>query len=431
MPTVTGDINKIAGAAVTSGEVRFTATSPVVQDPNAKTTSLATSVAQHAVPLTGTGTISTTLPVTGADWVYRVEISAYVDGNRVQGLPRLLLDVPATGADLSDAGVEGAQSGRVIVNRMVGTSELSAALAPIRATAADAVAIAEDAVSTVEAIEGPISTRLGALEVLGGLEPGDVSDATVQNLITQEGTSTRTALNAAIGQSAVTSSTVARIVATDDPATVPAENELVLVYQGPRRMFEQFDDGLIGLTPRWKGRADWQAGAGDITIPASGTTGTRRRALSFDQVGSAEADVEVMAEFVRTGTQAALACGVALRGRTEPNGAETGIVVGVSSDFLTAWTFVAGVATNIPGVTVAITSGTAYRLRARIDGNRLTARIWASSDPEPTVWQMDTTATAVPSPGWVGLASSAMTPAIVQAWRWASVGTQGQTAVIP
>jgi hypothetical protein len=186
MPTVTGNIKRIAGSNVTSGQVRFTSTVPVVQDRTANTTTLG--VAEHTVQIGSSGAISTTLPATGPDWVYEVEIIALA-GTKMIETPILLLPVPAAGADLSDAGVKGQATGDVVVRQTVTAGELQAAVAtavaPVEAkiTAAEAAAVeARQSVYRAEATVGEYEPRIHGIEVMAGIEPGSVTDGQTSNL---------------------------------------------------------------------------------------------------------------------------------------------------------------------------------------------------------------------------------------------------------
>lgn len=67
-------------------------------------------------------------------------------------------------------------------------------IAQANTTAGQAVAIATDAKGTAEAIEGPISTRLGYLETREGLAPGDVYDVETASVLAQPDSESNAAL---------------------------------------------------------------------------------------------------------------------------------------------------------------------------------------------------------------------------------------------
>lgn len=150
MPTVTGDVKTVAGSAVTSGEVRFRSTQPIVQNRTLQTTTLATDAAEYKAPLNSSGTFSVDLPASGDGWAYEAEIVAYVGSNRVKGLPKLVLEVPELGTDLAEAGVLGQRAGNVIIRKMALMAEIGETVA----AADNAVTVSNTALSTANNAKG-------------------------------------------------------------------------------------------------------------------------------------------------------------------------------------------------------------------------------------------------------------------------------------
>jgi parallel beta-helix repeat protein len=216
MPTVTGNIKRIAGTDVTAGRVVFTATTPVIQDRNAKTTRLGAGVAEHVVTIGASGTFTTSLPATGEGWVYEVQIVAFVGAYQVENLPTLVLPVSEAGADLSDAGLKGHASGQVVIRQTASAGELSAAigsaLGPFEASVTEAKAAAKesrDFAYRAEATVGGYEPRIKGIEAMAGLSPESPTDGQTSTLVSNAGTLTgqavRTAAtNVVAGHTAVT-----------------------------------------------------------------------------------------------------------------------------------------------------------------------------------------------------------------------------------
>jgi hypothetical protein len=57
------------------------------------------------------------------------------------------------------------------------------------------------------------------------------------------------------------------------------------------------------------------------------------------------------------------------------------------------------------GTTPAHVAGNAWKVRVRVEGSALSAKVWKSTVTEPVGWQITATDTALPSPGGVGLRS--------------------------
>ena len=241
----------------------------------------------------------------------------------------------------------------------------------------------------------------------------------------------RGALDTAIGQLAVTSTSVGRIITSTDPAEPLAEGEVLLVYQGPRSWTEDFTDGLYGMTPRWNARDRWQWEAGDVTLlhPAGEPGwGSVRSALSIDALGQVETEVELLSEVTVGANNNALNNGLILRGSGTP-GKETGFAAGLHADGWWVGRYTDGAWTLLSSGSAGATAGEMFRMRFRV-GDRLQFRLWRAANPEPTWWTYDDSlVTAIP-PGWYGLASALATPNFTQRWHRVAVATQGGTAAL-
>ena len=270
-----------------------------------------------------------------------------------------------------------------------------------------------------------IVPRMEQIETMAGLAPGEVTDAQTANLISRANTSTRAALGAAIVSGAV-EAVGGRMVFTDDLGITVPDGTVVFHYQGPRAWVESLSDGLIGFTPRWARRTEWVGGKGSIALPYIAPGGTARLALSIDALGSNERDVEIRAVVERSQKLGALHCGVIFRGSGVP-GQEGGVAVGFINETLTAGRYQNGTYSTISTVPAGIQNATRYVIRARMDGNKLQAKVWQEGTAEPAAWMLDSVVDTNSGPGWAGLVTA--TRSMSQTWSNLSVATQGNTAV--
>jgi len=152
--------------------------------------------------------------------------------------------------------------------------------------------------------------------------------------------------------------------------------------------------------------ATFRTDFGDLTLQYGGktlshvkSTSTARRALSWDDPGSAT-DVEILAllSITRPTTER---FHVIMRGGGS-GGTETGLAVGINYGIgLQFSQYSSGTLTNFSS-SFTIVAGQRMWVRARANGSNLRARLWMPGDAEPSTWDIDETTTVTGS-GWLGL----------------------------
>ena len=259
--------------------------------------------------------------------------------------------------------------------------------------------------------------RIGAVETLRGLAPGDLSDATVASLVANPDSQTTSALGtpvAALTADKVEGIGVGRIVATKDPDFPLEDGDLMILIDTPR-YFTDFSGYPTGQAP-----ADWSlpwsqgnytvvddAGADGGKVLREGSSSSVRRPISWDAIdedAATHADVEVVFKW-RANQESAVPRSI-LRGAGGP-GDETGYLAGhsITRSGLQLGYYVNGSATLTTDENVgpAWVDDQWYITRARAEGTTVSARTWVASEPEPVQWQITREWEHVNTPGFVGL----------------------------
>ncbi|MGY4845509.1 pyocin knob domain-containing protein [Kocuria sp. MNB10] len=281
-------------------------------------------------------------------------------------------------------------------------------------------------------------TRLSAVEALGGLEPGDTSDAAVASHLADRQSMSRAAFDAAVLDSVVdpttevgsyvdstymrvdraheifvTSSDVRRII-TDPNARMTLQPGDFLLSPPTVEKRTTFYGTAVGQapgkwTPLW-GTAPWTVEADTDALSGKALkvtgTGTNLQMLTWDVLGAAVRDVELLARWRVTDLKALPRFVFHAGGDfATRNGQEIYLA---ASGQINWWTRNAGVSGGGTGANPlgAPIVGTWYRVRARIYNNTIYFKAWADTAVEPGNWQASPSRPTVLAPGRVGIGSA-------------------------
>src|SRR5262245_30773397 len=88
-----------------------------------------------------------------------------------------------------------------------------------------------------------------------------------------------------------------------------------------------------------------------------------------------------------------------------------------------------GTYTSIGSASFTTAPNTRYRMRLRVNGSNLKAKIWLATDAEPGAWMVDVTESSIISAGWSGIFAYLATQN--HDFNWVTYATNGGTAPTP
>lgn len=239
--------------------------------------------------------------------------------------------------------------------------------------------------------------------------------------------------SAVIGTGGVVSSSVSRIITSTDPNTPLQEGDLLLIFEPPFSLVEDFADGLEGWSSRWGGGlASWSANtdSGSLDGHAVQQQGAvvGRYALGWDAVDEhTPADVELLARVKGTSLSVSTS-GLVVRG-AGGDGTQTGYRAMMANGSAALSKFVDGTSTILAQTNPIGPAEGWFWIRFRVQGSTIQAKFWADGTQEPTTWTRTVTDTTIPDGGFVGISSGGGAQAAM--WDYVSVAVDGETAVAP
>lgn len=221
--------------------------------------------------------------------------------------------------------------------------------------------------------------------------------------------------SAIIGTGGVVSPSVSRIIASFDPDIPLNDGDLLLVYDPPVSMVEDFTEGMEAWSPMGHPHS-WEHEVinGDGMVTVTPETGADRGFLTSDTVGEV-ADVEVVVKMTTTAVTSSVGTGVGIRLSGAP-GSENGYLVYLvkppeESLQVAMARYSDGVFTaiGVRPISFELDADSFIWVRVRNESGRLYVKFWADGDDEPAEWQADVSGHHVSTPGRVGLGPGSRT----------------------
>jgi len=197
------------------------------------------------------------------------------------------------------------------------------------------------------------------------------------------------------------------------------------MWGGGKPQWTDFGSNDVGIAPSDWTRS-WNSGTWTTRV-VSDTTGVSGKTFTIEVSGTALAlmgfswrrvqssfqDGEILGiAKMNTGTAVTSGARFVARG-SGINGSQSGYVAYIKGTEANRGSICVGrqslsatteIACSTPDV---ILTGTYYRVRFRVQGTNLSAKIWMDGTPEPAAWSVTGSNSAITSPGWVGVAAYA------------------------